>query len=456
MMGCGVAQLHQERGQAGRRKSDEILKKALDAVTNCGEAEQWKVDKSTFRIYRERACLQMKTGTKESCEDAIKICTKVDAFYKKLKEERRAEVDVNDIAVNVDLMGSARRKLVPYAEDADSRQRVCKQALADYESALGWSRQGSLDVFQATVLGNMAYVALLQLKDQTCDAAHRLKVRRGAKEKYEKAIQIREATNKSYVPSVALLHNSYGELLMEPGTQDFSLAWEQFKKAKEIRDSTNTLKTLAGSDVLKNMASLSIERGYYPRALEWYEQAIRIRAADLGCSADLDQAKFNLEIGKMTKLVEIQQAVLAGNTASGERLLQDGMHVDSRSGDDVTLLMIAANEGHLAVAEVLLGRRANVLAKGRRTNESDKTALAIAAYKGHREMLGNLLSHQTTAQSKRAIQLRELGGELAGVSPAGAELFRIADFSRTVFELRLQIAQALQCPPAMLKFYRDG
>merc|ERR1711920_109222 len=45
---------------------------------------------------------------------------------------------------------------------------------------------------------------------------------------------------------------------------------------------------------------------------------------------------------------------------------------------------------------------------------------------------------------------------MGGFSLAGVELFRVVEFSRMVGDLRVQIAQALHCNPAMLNFFQGG
>merc|ERR1711920_461472 len=45
---------------------------------------------------------------------------------------------------------------------------------------------------------------------------------------------------------------------------------------------------------------------------------------------------------------------------------------------------------------------------------------------------------------------------MGGFSLAGVELFQVAEFSRMVGDLQVQIAQALHCNPAMLSFFQGG
>ena len=71
-------------------------------------------------------------------------------------------------------------------------------------------------------------------------------------------------------------------------------------------------------------------------------------------------------------------AVAAGDKAAVEQALAKGADVDSRARDQATLLIAAALDDQLAIAELLLGKGADVMAR----NSGGFTPLHAAAFSG--------------------------------------------------------------------------
>ncbi|BAV46469.1 hypothetical protein MesoLj113a_34410 [Mesorhizobium sp. 113-1-2] len=71
-------------------------------------------------------------------------------------------------------------------------------------------------------------------------------------------------------------------------------------------------------------------------------------------------------------------AIAAGDKAGVERALASGADVDSRARDQATLLIAAALDNQLEIAELLLGKGADVMAR----NSGGFTPLHAAAFSG--------------------------------------------------------------------------
>lgn len=85
----------------------------------------------------------------------------------------------------------------------------------------------------------------------------------------------------------------------------------------------------------------------------------------------------------------LHKATAAGDANALAALLDSGGDPNAKGRDGETLLMIAAANGHLAVAELLLSRGAEV----DRGDDYENTPLMRAAARGRLEMVRLLLRH---------------------------------------------------------------
>ena len=84
---------------------------------------------------------------------------------------------------------------------------------------------------------------------------------------------------------------------------------------------------------------------------------------------------------------ELLSAARAGDSALVENLLDRGADIEARDNNHgYTALMLASFNGQAAVVETLLNRGAHINAR----NDIGETALDIAYYKGHREVISAL------------------------------------------------------------------
>lgn len=99
-----------------------------------------------------------------------------------------------------------------------------------------------------------------------------------------------------------------------------------------------------------------------------------------------------------------------GNLSRAEKLLDDGANIEARDGSDrQTALVFAANEGHLNIVRMLIGRRANINAQ----DDKGWTALSEASYRGRYDVVDFLLEKgATTLLSTSWLDSREYGNAL--------------------------------------------
>ena len=83
------------------------------------------------------------------------------------------------------------------------------------------------------------------------------------------------------------------------------------------------------------------------------------------------------------------RAAVVGDLPTVQRLIERGNSPDTSDADGVTLLMLAAREGHAELVVYLLAQRASLS----RRNKFGDTALMGACIKGKLEVVKLLLAH---------------------------------------------------------------
>jgi len=92
--------------------------------------------------------------------------------------------------------------------------------------------------------------------------------------------------------------------------------------------------------------------------------------------------------GNQNSAGQLHQAVIAGDTSLIEKLLSEGVDVDSRNGLNWTPLHTAIRNNQKAVVDLLVSNNANVNAKDR----NGQTPLHFAIESGQKEVIASLLS----------------------------------------------------------------
>ena len=136
-------------------------------------------------------------------------------------------------------------------------------------------------------------------------------------------------------------------------------------------------------------------------------------------------------------------AVAAGDKAAVEQVLAHGANVDSsRAGDQATPLMAAALAGQTDIAELLVSKGANVMAR----NSGGLTPLHAAAHSGSVPIAKLLLAKGASlddAANKGGVTPLMVAGEQSRVELAEFLLERGADVNHGEIHGYLPIARAL-------------
>jgi len=91
-------------------------------------------------------------------------------------------------------------------------------------------------------------------------------------------------------------------------------------------------------------------------------------------------------------------AVVAGDVPAARKAFDEGGHVDMSIRQNFTLLQVAARQGSVEMAKLLIEHGADVKA----TNDNGDTALKIARANQHSEMVDYLLSLNATNHTNHA------------------------------------------------------
>ncbi|MDD2230688.1 MAG: ankyrin repeat domain-containing protein [Candidatus Cloacimonetes bacterium] len=98
---------------------------------------------------------------------------------------------------------------------------------------------------------------------------------------------------------------------------------------------------------------------------------------------------YNCTAAQVTE--EFMKAVVAGDISKVEQFVKDGVDVNMKSKEDVPILVVAAEHGHLAVLRMLLDYGALPSS----ATEMGDTALIRAAAKGHEDIILELISRKS-------------------------------------------------------------
>jgi ankyrin repeat protein len=156
-------------------------------------------------------------------------------------------------------------------------------------------------------------------------------------------------------------------------------------------------------------------------------------------------------------------AVAAGDTAALAQALAAGAKVDSRARDQATPLINAALTDRFAIAELLIGKDANVMAR----NSGGFTPLHAAAFSGSLPISKLLLHHGATlddAANKAGVTPLMVAGEenhvalaafliAEGADVGHAEVHGYAPITRAIWKGNTEIVRLFKrhgatCPPA--------
>jgi len=358
---------------------DECVQTAM-ALSNSGRHRQAiqllttglslfaEVSEDAARLLSARGIVEMKLGTVEA---AIKTCKEAQELHSKLEA-----VNPLHVARNLDTLGSSYRKSHQY-----------EKALECFEEAWRQIREccPGEDCLEATVVGNVAHTRGL-LERITPQQAIQL---------LDQAEQIRRDTNQLNTYAAGLLFKERGDKYAM--VSDIKSAWADYKKAEAILDHLEAMGTLVGAELLKSIADLAVEKGEELEARKCYEKAKHVREKFEQKPSKQTEA-LNAAIQRLEqRQLRLHRNILwhcqEGTVSDVTRQLDWGAHVNTRSTSGSTPLITAALRGDLAIVEILLNRRADVLAKSKK----GKTALSHASMQQHWSVLKKLLDwHQNT------------------------------------------------------------
>lgn len=151
----------------------------------------------------------------------------------------------------------------------------------------------------------------------------------------------------------------------------------------------------------------------------------------------------------LTGCLPLQRAAGRGDTAQVQQLLDQGIDVNARDGNNNTALICAAGSGNTETVDLLLKRGADVNA----IDDGGWTALIRAAFRGHAECVKLLLAHGANVNQTRSAgpfmsSCTAAGWAKKGGYPEVAQIIEAASQKGTTKEVAQPSVPTTLTPPA--------